>query len=111
MTVCAGIKNPNGLHPLEFGDYSMVLSDPQIELLAKTIGASGDSNEAVAAHFQENFPRWFAHLMAELLRGPMERYEALETRPCAWNMLLRRRCDQLGCVASASHAGLMYVQA
>lgn len=89
--VCAGINNPNGLHPFEFWDYSMVLSDPQIELLAKTLGVSAPSNEALATDFQKTFPRAFGDLMTNSLGEPLAMYEALETRPCAWNMFLRRR--------------------
>eukprot|EP00904_Undaria_pinnatifida_P003340 jgi/Undpi1/13006/HiC_scaffold_7.g02670.m1 len=68
----------------------MVLSDPQIELLAKTLGVSAPSNEALATDFQKTFPRAFGDLMTNSLGEPLAMYEALETRPCAWNMFLRR---------------------
>lgn len=77
---------------MEFNDYSMVLSDPQLELLASALGLRDTSNEAVATLIRGQLPKRFAGFMNDMMRTPMSKYEALETHSCAWNMLLRRRC-------------------
>ena len=82
---------------MEFNDYSMVLSDPQLELLASALGLANTSNEAVTTYFRGQLPKRFAQFMNDFMRLPMSGYAALTTHPCAWNMLLRRRCVWFVC--------------
>lgn len=84
--------NPFGFHAMEFNDYAMVLSDPQLELLASNLGLADTSHEALTTYFRGQLPKRFASFMNDFMRAPMSKYPALTTHPCAWNMLLRRRC-------------------
>lgn len=84
--------NPFGFHAMEFNDYAMVLSDPQLELLASNLGLADTSHDALHTYFRGQLPKRFASFMNDFMRAPMSKYPALKTHPCAWNMLLRRRC-------------------
>lgn len=83
--------NPNGFHVMEFNDYSMVLSDPQLDLLSSLLKVKNANRDEVTETFKGLLPKRFAQFGSDLLRGPMAEYEALKTHACAWNMLLKRR--------------------
>lgn len=84
--------NATGLHSLEFRNFAMVLSDSQVELLALTLEIEGTDTSALVNQFREEFPSRMNRFMGLVMRGPLAKNSALRTQPCAWNMLLSRRC-------------------
>lgn len=70
----------------------MVLSHYQLELLALTLDIKGGSGEYLASHFANILPGTMNRLMREVLHDSLEKNTALRRQPCAWNMLLNRRC-------------------
>ena len=91
FSVLEGAK-PTGLHSMQFRNFAMVLSDSQLELLALTIDIDETSTEALATYFRNEIPRTMNAFMGGWMREPLGWNEALTIQPCAWNMLLRRRC-------------------
>lgn len=81
-----------GLHHLYFRNYAMVLSHSQLEQLALVLNVNRDGTENLAAHFARVLPKTMNNLMRTVLVDSLETNTALRRQPCAWNMLLNRRC-------------------
>lgn len=84
--------NATGLHLLEFRKFAMVLSDSQIELLALTLDIQERNTTALANQLRKELPNRMNLFMSHVMRAPLAKNPALRTQPCAWNMLLSRRC-------------------
>lgn len=69
----------------------MVLSDSQVELLALTLEIEETNTSALVHQFREAFPNRMNRFMGQVMRGPLTKNAALQTQPCAWNILLSRR--------------------
>lgn len=82
---------------MEFSNFAMVLSDSQLELLALTLKINETNTEALATYFRKELPKKMNRFMGNFMREPLAENKALNTQPCAWNMLLARRCDCRGC--------------
>ena len=81
-----------GLHQLNFRNYAMVLSHSQLELLALTLDVKRASAQDLATHFTRVLPRTMNHFVRVVMHDALEMNTALRRQPCAWNMLLNRRC-------------------
>ena len=69
----------------------MVLSDPQLQLLAFTLGVPEENTDKLATRMRASLPRRI-NLFMRLMRQTAGRKMALEVQPCSWNMLFSRRC-------------------
>ena len=81
-----------GLHQLNFRNYAMVLSHSQLELLALTLDVKRASVQDLATHFTRFLPSTMNRLMRVVMHDALEMNTAVRKQPCAWNMLLNRRC-------------------
>lgn len=79
-----------GFQALRFEDGLMLLSDAQVAKLGGLFGVKGTSLPRLAATASRNALRY---LMTQGARR-IDDAVAPEAEPCAWNMMLTRRCNQ-----------------
>ena len=83
-----------GLHQLNIRNYAMILAHSQLELLALTPDVKRDSAQYLATQFTRVLPSTMNRLMWVVMHDALEMNMALRRQPCAWNMLLNRRCGR-----------------
>ena len=81
-----------GLHQLNIRNYAMILAHSQLELLALTLDVKRASAQDLATYFTRVLPSTMNRLMRVVMHDALEMNTALRRQPCAWNMLLNRRC-------------------
>lgn len=88
-------------------DFALVLSDSQVELMAFMLGLHAPSTKALATLIKEELPHSFKWFIGKVMRGPLRKNNTINVQPCAWNMLLSRRCAS--CVGINVNGWYMYV--